>query len=464
MASTTPLQAAGKVDIHELSIISGEGEQYNLFSYMLELNLFEDIYSSGLYGNIVISDSVGLIRKLKLIGEEYITIKFDTPSFNDPIYKTFRCCGISNREFVRDTITEKYIIHFVSPEVFLDHYIPVQRSFSGNADDIVAEIYQKYLWHPRKLIVKDGVVTDSEDNTELCIYSECKTPVKFISPSWTPMKCIGWLSSKVTPTVDDLQGANYMFFESSKKFYWGSIENMVKDQLEKETIFGIYTYAPGNVKTDITSVSLGGVKYKSPDIQRDYFSIHDLNIITNVDVLQNIQTGYLASVYHELDISKKEYKEIEYDHVIRFPDFKHMQQNAFGFFADNSVRTPYAHQIVGFKQTGLFTDFNNNLNEFASTVKPIRNSMMAELNQIKMKITIHGRSDAEVGSLLYLVYPKNGEKTENDTSHSIDDPFYSGLYLITAIHHRITFDNHEMICEIVKDSYGDVNEGKGGNE
>ena len=32
------------------------------------------------------------------------------------------------------------------------------------------------------------------------------------------------------------------------------------------------------------------------------------------------------------------------------------------------------------------------------------------------------------------------------------DAFYSGTYLITAIHHKVTLNRHTMIMEIVKDA------------
>lgn len=464
MASTTPLQAAGKVELQDITIISGTGIYNSLLSFLVELNLYEDIYSGGLYGNVILSDSIGLINKMSIVGEEYITIKFDTPSFNKPIHKTFKCCGIDGRTFTKDTTTESYVIHFVSPEVFLDHYYPVQRAFEGNVDDIVAEIYEKYIKYPRNMVIKDNTLTDSEDSTPLCIFTECKKPIKFISPSWSPMKCLSWLASKVTSSDDSLQAANFMFFESNKQFYWGSLESMIKEQRESQIISGIYFYTPGNVKVNAkqNSVDVDGKIYQNPDITRDFFSIHNISVMNNVNVLENIQTGYLASSYHELDVMNKVYTENNYDHVISYPNYKHTSASANGFFSMDTVRNPYAHKIVGFKHTGLFTGIDNNLNEQAIKVMPIRNSLMAEMNQIKLKLDVHGRTDIELGSLIYVYYPKSGPKQENDKNTDIRDPFYSGLYIITAIHHRVTLENHSMTMEVVKDSFGDVNEGTGG--
>lgn len=464
MASTVPLQSAGKIDIQALTLIAGDGSVVELHSYLIELNLFEDIYSGGMYGNIVLSDSIGLVHRLSMVGEEYLTIKIDTPSFNTPIWKTFRCYGITDRIFTKDTTTEAYVINFVSPEVMMDHYNVVQQAFDANADDIVEYIYKTFISHPRNLVVKDGVVSDSEDFTNLCIYTECKTPIKFVSPSWSPMKCLSWIASKVVSSDTGLPSANFLFFESNKQFYWGSLEKIIKDQREKQNIFGIYTYAPANVKAGkekVDVVTVGETEYKNADLTRDFFSIIDLTVLKNVDYLENLQTGYLASVHHNLSVTDKTYTETIYDHVSRFPYYAHTQNNASGFFATDTIRSPYSHQLVGFSHKGLYTGVDNNLNERAKDIMPIRNSVMAEMNQIKIKIDVHGRSDAELGSMLYMIYPKSGPKEAGDVNKSIKDPYYSGLYIITAIHHQITLENHKMTMEIIKDSFGDVNEGKG---
>ena len=463
MASTSHLQSAGKVDIQDITLISGNGTYNSLVSYLVELNLYEDIYSGGLYGNIVVNDSLGLLNKMSIVGDDYITIKVDTPSFDAPIYKTFKCCGIDNRVFSSDNSTESYIIHFVSPEVFLDHYYPVQRAFEGNVDDIVAEIYEKYIKYPRNMVIKDDTITDSDDSTPLCIFTECKTPIKFISPSWSPMKCLSWLASKVVSSDPTLAAANFMFFETNKQFYWGSIESIIKEQREAQIISGIYFYTPGNVKVETKdTVTVDSRIYKNPDLSRDFFSIHDLVVMSDVNVLQNIQTGYLASSYHELDVTNKTYNENNYDHVTRYPYYEHTSTNANGFFSSEVVRNPYAHKIVGFKHPGLFTDVPNNLNEQAINVMPIRNSMMAEMNQVKLKLDVHGRTDIELGSMIYVYYPKIGPRSDEDKNKDIKDPLYSGLYIITAIHHRITLENHSMTMEVIKDSFGDINEGQGG--
>jgi hypothetical protein len=69
-----------------------------------------------------------------------------------------------------------------------------------------------------------------------------------------------------------------------------------------------------------------------------------------------------------------------------------------------------------------------------------------------MNITVPGRTDAEVGRVIYFEYPSLGGKESSDTESSAQDKLYSGYYLITAIHHTVTKLEHQMVMEVIKDS------------
>jgi hypothetical protein len=69
-----------------------------------------------------------------------------------------------------------------------------------------------------------------------------------------------------------------------------------------------------------------------------------------------------------------------------------------------------------------------------------------------MNITVPGRTDVEAGALLYLKFPALGPTSEKDQTADKSDKNFSGYYLVTAIHHRVTLEEHVMVMEIVKDS------------
>ena len=82
------LQTPGEVTIEELSLISTNGKSISLIDYLIELNLYESIFSNVISGEIILSDSANLIRHFPITGEEYLSVRLKTPGFdNDNKYK-----------------------------------------------------------------------------------------------------------------------------------------------------------------------------------------------------------------------------------------------------------------------------------------------------------------------------------------------------------------------------------------
>jgi len=99
MIGNERLQRAGQVNIEQLKLVSSNNEVVDLTEFLVELNIYEDIFSSHLYGDVLLTDSRNLIDDLNIHGEEFINVKLRTPSFDDKdtIEKTFRVFKISNR-------------------------------------------------------------------------------------------------------------------------------------------------------------------------------------------------------------------------------------------------------------------------------------------------------------------------------------------------------------------------------
>lgn len=471
MTTTTEPTRPRQVDIKEITVINAIMTPINVLPMLVELNLFEDMFAGGMYGNITLNDDSALIDTFSFMGEELINLHFDTPKFDTPIRKTFRCCGITNRFFVRDSQVEQYTIHFVSPEVAMDHFGVIQTAFDGKVDDIVEKIYTDYLLFPRYYEVNEDntSATPSEEETPLRMISEYPQKIKFVSPSWSPIKCLSWLASKIA-SVPPITAPNALFFESNKSYNFGSIEEILVQTRKNQALAGVYYYVPGNLrdfKSDSGSpigntVNVGGREFSSPDIPMEFFGVHDLTVITDVDSLKNMQKGYLASVYHKIDVMNKQHTVEEYDHVENFYRYNHTSPYATGFFLDGAVRSPYAHQFVGFSHPGLHTGVENNLNETASKIMPARNSLLQDIGQIKLKLDAAGRTDIEVGNVIYMYYPRGGVKSDIQTTLPIRDEHYSGVYIITAIHHRINREEHLMTMEVVKDSFDNGANATGG--
>ena len=72
-------QYAGEINLEYLKIYSSEGVEVNLSEIVVQITLFEDIFNSAFTGNIILVDTLNLIEKLPILGQEYIELKCVTP-------------------------------------------------------------------------------------------------------------------------------------------------------------------------------------------------------------------------------------------------------------------------------------------------------------------------------------------------------------------------------------------------
>jgi len=438
------LQKAGSVNIEEIKLISSNNVEIDLNEFLVEFNLYEDLFSSHLYGDIFLSDSRNLIDTLPIIGEEYLNITFFTPSFEQyKIKKTFRVFRLSNRQIIRDNNTQTFVLHFASIELFYDMLLPLYRSFTGKITDIVQELFFDYLSESRNLVVNgDGTSDFNTTNTPLTIINDTSNSVKFVSPGWSPFKCINWLASKSIPKEETSK--NFLFWESNKSFYFGSLEYLFKDALENQNIVGVYSYSPNNNKNN-----------KDRDVVKEFFTISDIEMVQTTDHIKNYTNGYLANRLITLDVYNKKYQFYDYDYVEDYKNNYHTSgkgSDAVPVFISQSPRNVTSSISYYPVNPKLFNDFPDNVSEKMGEIYGNRKSTLLDLTNIKLNITVPGRSDIEVGNLIYINFPALGPAVEKDKNKEHIDRSYSGYYLITAIHHRLTSLEHVMIMEVIKDS------------
>lgn len=443
------VQKAGSVKITELKLISNNNTVWDLTEFLVELNIYEDMFSNYLHGNMVLSDSRNLIENVPIIGEEYLIVKVQTPTFDSRISKTFRVYKLSDRNVVRDNNTQLFTLHFASIELFYDILLPLFVPFEGNITDVAGEIFSNYIAASREYQVSEASdeIKELETETPLVVLNDSANKVKFISPGWTPFKCLNWLATKAIPK--DGKAKNFLFFETNKAFYFGAIEHVFKESVQNELSIGKYSISASNIR-DGDAV---------PDINREYFIAKDVEMVETTDHIKNYTNGYLANRLITLDIYNKDYKVTDYDYVNEYKNQFHTSGSgptSVPVFTAESLRN-FATSISFYPiNPRLFQEteenyFKENVNEKMPEIYGNRKSSLLDLTNIKMHLTVPGRTDIEVGRILYFSYPALGAKDDKNEEGK-EDKSYSGYYLITAIHHKINKIDHSMRMEIVKDS------------
>lgn len=97
--------------------------------------------------------------------------------------------------------------------------------------------------------------------------------------------------------------------------------------------------------------------------------------------------------------------------------------------------------------------FEENKDPMYETWVARRNSLMYEASNLRISIEVPGRTDIEVGKVIDVFIPKSIAKSEGKNFNELLDPYLSGRYLITSIRHQFMMNKHEMILEIMKDSF-----------
>ena len=79
MVAKSELQFAGEFLVEECQIVSTTGKIYDINPLVEEINVFENIYTAAISGDIVIKDTTNIVQNLPIIGEERLILKIQTP-------------------------------------------------------------------------------------------------------------------------------------------------------------------------------------------------------------------------------------------------------------------------------------------------------------------------------------------------------------------------------------------------
>jgi len=437
------LDAPGQVQIDNLVLISFRNQKYlNLTDYLVELILNESILDYTISGEIVLSDSRNLINSFNMIGEEYISLTIRTPTLSSDksISKIFKVYALKDKMYAKDGSTLLYTLSFVSLETFQDLLNPIYRSFSGKPENIVRQIYEEYLITNRNVQISGETVADIK--TPLTFFGETANTIKFVSPGWSPVKCINWISSRTVPANE--KSANFLFWETTKGFYFGNLEAIL-NRPEVGSI-GEYVYSASNIttmdKSGITNLNF-------------MYNIRSLVLDRTFDQIKNHLDGYISNRIIDVDVVNKTYENVDYDHGLKFGNYSHLEKDQpVPLFDENTPRNPTTCLDINYSCPGLHTGFENNFSEKLKTIWGNRRSNLLELHNFKMEIMIPGRTDIEAGQTIYIKFPKKdaGSLTPQDKNTNEEDPMYTGYYLITHVSHKINPRTHYTSLVVTKDS------------
>lgn len=437
MDNLTELSYPGQVDFKTLKLISSDGIVVDLNDYLIEFNMVEDIFSNFIHGQIVINDSINIFSKLPIVGDEVLVVSFGTPTLNSYYEKYFAVYSVTDQKTIKDNNTQTYILHFCSAEAIFDANLAVYEAFNGNVSDVAFRIYDTYLRNPKYIKFTEKSIVSADERQSPFLFSETQNKIKFVSPGWSPAKCLNWLGSKAIPR--DGKACDFLFWENTQGFNFASIEDIIIEAEKTQKIGGEYFYVP-----------TGTVGYN--DVYSKLFLAQSFDIVSVVDNLKNYMNGYYASKVITYDPLSKKYEVVYFDYPTEFDNFKHLEGTlSIPPFTTDVMRTPESYVRIYPTTSKLFSGVSQNYTDRMKDILSNRHTKLNELDNFKINLTVHGRSDLYAGSIIKFNYPDTA--SHESTTEDGSDRIFSGNYLVTSIRHKINFRTHVMILELVKDSF-----------
>lgn len=445
MSTNNYYEYPGHINILEMKLISMRGVIIDLITqpgFLVEFNLVEDIFSNFLQGQLTLVDSVNLVSRIPITGEEYLYVKAVTPGFDDYVFdKVFRVYSLTNREILKDTHTQTFTLHFCSIEAMADINKPLFLPFEGNIPNVASYIFNNFLASPQTVIIKEGIYEPSDVKSTLTFFGENnpKNHVQFISPGWNPATCINWLAARSIP--QNSLSCSFMFFETTQGFYFTNLDSLLSLDVHPN----VYTYSPLKFNNESTTT----------DILQNVISFSTPKIHDHLSALHN---GYYANRVYSLDLLNKKFNIKDYNYFDNYYNYKHpglqTARMPILFEMTTVAPSPAQHTKMHVINDNLFSNFDNNVSEQLPNIYGHRIALLQSIRDTVFNFTIYGKTDLHIGQKIIFDHPNimyNDVKGE-----SKHDPHYSGIYLITCLRHRIQMiqgkPNHTIIMEAIKDN------------
>lgn len=404
--------AAPNVTQYELlsvTILSSTGIDRDVKFIVEDLNIYQDIYSSVISGEVILKDANNILSELSLCGNEYLYIKFQTLDYV-PFEKYFRIYKISDVKF-RNATSLSYKIQFCSEEFILNQQTRISKSYKNQkTSDIVYDIVTKYLGVDSKKFIADVNYEETINNQNIII------------PNEKPFEAINWVSSF---SINSNLSSAYTFFETQSGFKFKSLQKMV----ETRGYTTLYI-SPQNIVSEESSRL------------DNKFIINNLEITQMFDLLSTMANGGYSSKMLNLDLTHGKASVLSFNPVNN--NIKKLN-NYLPF--NEAVNRNGVNLINDSSYVRYFPNFQGSL---VDKWLLQRAAQFALLNNTRMNVMIYGDSQIEAGMVVGVDFPNIVQL--NNSQESSRDNYKSGNYLVTSVRHRIYENRFTTYLELCKDS------------
>ena len=471
----------------EIILYSYGGSQLEISGMTAVVNVYQDLDSAFLSGNLMFFDSVGAVNKLPIIGNEFLEFKFRTPidaKGDEEMDATNHRFQVYEKRSVRSTQnTQAVALFFTSIESIRNERLRVSKSLSGSYGEMVDKIFKtdKTLLNSKKDVFIDPT----------------KGVYKYTFPNCRPAEAVRHMTYMSEPI--NFKTPDYMFYENNRGFHFRCLESLYRESGDNTRNRPFVAF--------IDLLSAFNPNFGTPDVESESpitkpysFSFND-----SYNTLKNTRRGMFGSVTYAHDLIDKKFVKSKLTYTNYYEQALHIDAptGAGAVYQgimppgpaefdddytvdDKSYGSTNKHQINRLHASKLtkassadnrkYMDdyfarvfvvpatkanhvFNSEGTELDPRMTAKQNLSEATRDYFSMDIDVPGNFTYNIGDLVWCEVPSyNAADMTTDNKvmrEDVIDPFLTGRYLIKSLHHQIDMidQKHTTAMTVVRNVF-----------
>jgi hypothetical protein len=451
MATPGRAYTLNSIDVSEIVIYNFTTKSFmDLRNVAVEFSVYEDLFSNFMSAEITVQDTSSLIETLPIVGEEFIKITFNTPTFDSKVSKVFYVYKIEEKKSMNER-TDVYTIGMVSVESIISLSSSVSKSYTGYPISYIVEtVFNEYILNSKKKFGQSEEYSFNLSEKGILIEDTFDSH-SFVGYGQTPFEFLNYLATE-SRTLKHKE-SDFIFYEDKDSFNFRTISNL----MEQDPVESFYLADPAREDRE-TEV-------------KQYQIIQNLEWVDQFDVIERHASGMYDNTVAVIDPILKRYQESYFNYTDGFKELKHLGKapvsTNYSHFSKLKTGDTHTRFLVGnissddYSQTSYLKNRTENdpFIQYPFIKHKVLNHRVSKISQlinsIRCNISVPGNTDVKVGDVINVFIPENRASEESKAKYNYFIGDVEPKFLVTAVTHRYSYneDQYFTIMEVVKDSY-----------
>lgn len=417
----------GSYRLYEVMLSNADGEEIDILNLVTELKVTESIHSLFATYSFMLVDSVALLEKYKITGNEKIKLtlvkKNSTQEDDEFIVKYLILSGINNYSKMKNE-QQTYSLNCISETGMVASLKRVSRSVAGNVATVCGDLFDEIAYNCTLERLDEG----AEGN------------YKMVLPNRNYVKTIQRLLSKAQDTAGNI----FFMYET---LWHEHILTSYKEIVARESY-----------DTYKESFNEGTRRGTDENYEHNRTKINDISSQLGMSHYESFQQGGFISKIYDIDIATKSVNTIEFDIGVDGEALPSLDKD-YTLHPDYKIGgLPYTdfkdakHYIVHRNSLAFHPEGSeSNLNEKNGVSLAKRRAVLFNQNAVTHTLTVNADTNLRAGECITLKVLPSIMTDAPGNNHQ--DDIMSGKYYIATVTHKFGVRGaYSMKLNIKKDT------------